>query len=820
LIEIAKLAAQQNGDGTSSHIKKYGIDASTQEGRQGLIEIAKLAAQQNGPGTSNNILEYGIHRFPDEQLALIEIAKLAAQQNAKDTLQFFYNYRIDTKTDIGKERLKDISNVFFSNYVKQFAFFFYSEFKFYFDFYAVQFNGNGKDTYYLDLEIFDSSSAKLKAQDLEGAVTDSLQIAATVFNMIAEDLQWVKKIISKAKKEEMQKEILEWWMCLATLCASREDLKKLFREKPSVFERLSTLSPDLRNTLTKELIASTSEADSRQLDKLKAEILDEASLIKKIAVLPRDLRKGVTSLLIRGLQSPHTEVWENMKTVTEAIIHARLACLILAQYPKGDYTSVLQAIKADRSLRDAKYQQPMLETLLAIKNSSLDEEAKVALVNRIFNIPGKERQKAFRLIIDTLNFKGEAYLVKISDFSSLKSAVDKLFLDKCKVKLDNFTDLYEKTVGTWRNKEALLTYAGKHTTNPAVLPYFQKFLTSVLQGNFQDLRYATDNNPHLAEIQQNYPKIFEKWKVSTDLKGSELGIEDTGKAIPIEKKVVETLKQSVENDHLGLGQQKTLFPHLTDCKGKWEQLEKSLEEITQQLAQLSVRSLTSKALEQIQRLQIEKSLLELIKDPSDLEKKLNNLKEITVLNTALAPFYSDLEDAIKFIHSSGQSEVESYRVIDTDDPNHILLMGTEVLSSCQDVKGSASLNVGLLGYALDGKHRLALVCDSKGRILARSVLRLLIDTEGKPVLFQERMYVAGGNPAYLQLLRKIALKKADLLGVPLVVSPADFEAEQAKPYPLSIHAKTKPVPYEYVDALGSLQSESYTIGNALHINAK
>jgi hypothetical protein len=164
--------------------------------------------------------------------------------------------------------------------------------------------------------------------------------------------------------------------------------------------------------------------------------------------------------------------------------------------------------------------------------------------------------------------------------------------------------------------------------------------------------------------------------------------------------------------------------------------------------------------------------------------------------------------------------MDSYIVIDTDDPNHFLLMGTEVLNSCQDVKGSAGLNVGLLGYALDGKHRLALVCDPKGKILARSVLRLLIDAEGKPVLFQERIYVADGNPAYPQLLRKMALKKAILLGVPLVVSPADFEAEQAKPYTLSIEAKSKPVPYEYVDAVGGLRSYSYTIVNALHINAK
>ena len=82
------------------------------------------------------------------------------------------------------------------------------------------------------------------------------------------------------------------------------------------------------------------------------------------------------------------------------------------------------------------------------------------------------------------------------------------------------------------------------------------------------------------------------------------------------------------------------------------------------------------------------------------------------------------------------------------------------------------------------------------------------------------MYVADANPAYPQLLRQMALKKAGLLGVPLVVSPADFEKEQASKYPLSIQAKAKPVPYEYVDALGGLHSGPYTIGHVLHINPK
>ena len=804
-------------------LQKYGIDPHTPEGQQTLIEIAKLAAQQNGGITSTCILYYGLDASTSlGRQALIKIAKLAAQQNAKGTLTYLYAYSLEKVSSEGKRRFEELSNFIFICFVKQFAPFSYSAFKETFETYEVQLNGNGRESYRADLALFDPPLAKLKAHDREGALKDSLQLGAALFDMDPADLQWVQKSFSKADKEAIQTEFLEGWMSLASLCASRKDLKKLFRENQALFERISTLSPDLRITLTQEVIASSLETKGLFLDALKAELFKEPSLVKKIAVLPRDLRLAVKEIFIRGCQGQHAEVWDNLKKETEDMAHARLACLILSQYPNGDYTAVLAKIKSDRSLRDAKYQQPLLETLLAIKNCTLEEAPKMALLNKVFAMPDKERQKGFRLVADILNFKGEAYLGEISDFQGLKSAVEKLFSDKCKVQLDNFTALYENTVGTWRSKEALLTYAGKHTANPAVLPYFQAFLTSVLKDSFQSTRYATDKNPHLAEIQQHYPEIFEKWKLSAVLKDDEVDIKETGKAIPVEKKVVETLKQAVENRHLGLERQEALFPILAACKGKWEQLEKPLELIAQQLTPRANRRLTPEEIEAKQRLLLQKALLELIQDPGELEKKLNILKGIKIkgLDEALSPFYRDLEDAVKFMHSSGQYKAEGYKVIDTDDPNHFLLMGTEVLNSCQDVKGSASLNVGLLGYALDGKHRLALVCDPEGKILARSVLRLLLDDMGKLVIFQERMYVANANPAYSQLLRQMAVKKAGQLGVSLIVSPTDFENEQAEKYPLSILAKAKPVPFEYVDALGGLQSGPYTIGDALHINPK
>ena len=348
LIEIAKLAAQQSGYGTSRHIKKYGIDASSLKGQQALIEIAKLAAQKSGVGISMCIENYGLDASTLKgQHALIEIAKLAAQQDLFGTLKHLHAYHLEKVSGEGKRQLEDFSNFIFICLVKQFTPFSYSAYKDNFKVYVDQLNGNGSESNHVNLALFDSPLAKLKAHDREGALKDCIQLGTLLFEMDPKDLQWVQNSFSKGDKEAIQAEFLEWWMSLASLCSSREDLKRLFREKPSVFERMSSLPPDLRTTLTREVIASSLETKGLFLDVLKAELFKESSLVKKIAVLPRDLRGAVAEVFIRGCQGQQAEAWENLKKEIEDIAHARLACLILSQYPKGDYTEVLGKIKSD-----------------------------------------------------------------------------------------------------------------------------------------------------------------------------------------------------------------------------------------------------------------------------------------------------------------------------------------------------------------------------------------------------------------------------------------------------------------------------------------
>ena len=98
-------------------------------------------------------------------------------------------------------------------------------------------------------------------------------------------------------------------------------------------------------------------------------------------------------------------------------------------------------------------------------------------------------------------------------------------------------------------------------------------------------------------------------------------------------------------------------------------------------------------------------------------------------------------------------------------------MGTEVCNSCQRIDGKAIYNKCLLAYILDGKNKLIAVKDELGKILARSVLRLLMDEQSKsPVLFLERIYTCQNTEELSDLIREGALRKAKALGLPLVAS--------------------------------------------------
>ncbi len=847
LILIAKEAAKSHGEGTAQFIQNYHIDNTSQEGQQALLDIAKLGVVNQQPirlhsnhGSSKYIQNFGVHKFsqgikhlleiahlvasedirmiplyihnfgihkipdcenelkslalqaveqvpelvaeyilnfgfdksnPQGRQALLEIFERGVQHNAQAMLKHIDKFALLDSTAEGLYQFKKLTDYIFSHLIWQLPDF---ELKSFFEAFCA-FKDNILDknysVYSQNMEDFCEAMEELELGHQDLAAKKIVQACKKHYAMTESQLKWLEDRYLKNKSKVNQKRLLKWFLCSALLCSTSKALKHIFKTHQDVFSVISKQHPKLREDLVKTLI---------------------------------------TLGVFNNLQG-----WKALSEVSKDIKFLTLPCLVLANYPQEYqpiYITAFEKLKPLRVFREGQYQKILLETLIKIDRSKLADENKPGVIQFLFSLSEAKMIQALRLVSDILAFKGESYLVNVKEISDVQKALEQLFQSLFQVQMGNFSEMYGSTIALWRNKEALTTYAGKLNELPSdqrqiALEFLQSWVRQVIGGTFQKNRYEVTLNPHLAQIHKYHPEVLKKWQEDVVLNEDEAAsFENNSMVISPTERIVHALKLALEQGHLGSSLE---YPFIMGCKGDWSKLEENLESVNLELTPLANRPLSADESEKKRVLLLQKKCLELFKQPNKIEQQLLDLKSLLSKDI---PFYKDVEDAIKMLHSQAAADQAStLQVIDSDHPNHFLLMGTEVLASCQHIGGRPPLNVCLLGYILDGKHRLALVLDSQGKIVARSVLRLLIDDKGNPVLYLERMYVADDSPNYENLIKKLALKKAAYLGIPLVTSVSEFDNSSGIMYPSSIHAREKPVPFEYVDALGGQQEGSYSI---------
>jgi len=147
--------------------------------------------------------------------------------------------------------------------------------------------------------------------------------------------------------------------------------------------------------------------------------------------------------------------------------------------------------------------------------------------------------------------------------------------------------------------------------------------------------------------------------------------------------------------------------------------------------------------------------------------------------------------------------------VDTDDPYLLFFCGTDVAGSCQRIDENPALNKGLLGYLMNGPTRLLAVTNKSGRILARSLLRLLWDGE-KPVLFLERLY---GDKSLQENILNLAKDKAQKMGLALTA-----QNPEGNRYGKTLHSLGGRAPFEYCDAKEGVTTGVFAIQNAAVVN--
>lgn len=264
--------------------------------------------------------------------------------------------------------------------------------------------------------------------------------------------------------------------------------------------------------------------------------------------------------------------------------------------------------------------------------------------------------------------------------------------------------------------------------------------------------------------------------------------------------VHEFLKRSICLDnHINPSELPFLHEYLlTKNKNKLDELEASIK--------------TTRDPAEREMLNLQKGLFFLLDESKSQEEKVpifaSKIKGCLNLPNLSEQFKADLldlETALSPKKKKTESRISDWTVVDTDHWEDMLLCGTEVLGSCQNINGGSYYNKCLLGYALDGKNRLIAVKDETGKIVARAIFRLLWDEKEKtPVLFLERIYQGGGAPSHVnEALNKMALKRSEAMGIPL--------ASTEKPYKNTLVSLGSKAPFEYVDAVGHPTNGQYTI---------
>ncbi len=533
-----------------------------------------------------------------------------------------------------------------------------------------------------------------------------------------------------------------------------------------------------------------------------------------------------------------------------SVRHTLLVNLILSQMKiQGiDIAETSQQITKQRHFRASTNKKLLIETLMKIHDSAqLSTADKENLLHHIFNSAKQSSANLYRtqamLGLDQAVFLNKTCLTSIIEAQSAaqKSGLDAIFHKE--VNLENI-DKYELLFS--RNPSAFFIYAGKvHNLPEAVsykndlLKHLKNYIQGALDGNLEKIRYDKTNNKHLQTVfTENNQKLLEIWK-----KGDARAL-DTLLPINRQKKHFAGLKLQCEQVILNnLNYLKSIpsidyvvrYLKASPSKEKAERIAIYRElssAIKQQRTHLKDKSSSEKN-QQLQQLQFAQQIIDLARQKIDIEEQsfltredmenfqvlyrskthgiLQQIDKIREMGKFICPDNEFLtimdglyEEIPKFIKSTSY---ENWTLADTDNPQDLLLCGTEVIGSCQNVNSHIEYNKCLPAYLIDGKNRLLAIKDKTGKIRMRAIFRVLWDDRNrKPVLFMEKIYPEVAQQDLSKVLCDYAIMRAKELQLPLITNT--WSEPCGGIYASSVCSLGGPAPFEYVDALKGIQNNS------------
>lgn len=784
-VSLVKTHAAVNGHSSSQYIKNFELK------KEDRIEIAKISARENGSATSLYIERYEI----DDEETLFEIAKIAARQNGTGTSSNFANYHI-------KDPLKhrEIVRLCYENrnliYLRGFNLpeSLYQSYK------------QAVFSYILRQEIKIEHFEEIKLYDSK---------AIEIINWILKEIN----LLPIPNEYSNEVEINEFNKKLEELYATLKDKTGFSFDSYYLANKSSTLPIQMSNfTLLCRLVALCQEYS------VPLTILDQEgvkSTLKNILNMSDPVLKlnAVESLvkIYRKENKEKLAKWLEARNNIPPYLHLPALGLALIE---GDYSKYLEHLSPNY-YQDSEVLKPINEIIFLLnREMRLNDLDKQALLNRLIIPPepadNKAKTKQATLEkhrLDQKNFSvpvRDVLLFQKGDRLTKGADVVGIWKQTCRevfgVNDDHLAQFTETFQNSPRYPGALFTYAARLHTLPLaerepLIKTLGTFVSSVLDKSYPKMRYNLDNNSHLKNIFEGKSDLLKKWVDNLSIKAPDLHTSSNqAKETPMEL-VKREFKNSLNEKHLGYDQEKKYSFLLKTNLNNEVEIKKAIAE------------LEPLALDKDRKFELACLKLFLLPE-NEIKPKLNELLPLVPVPL----FKSDISGMIKLL-SPQKLNIDELTVEESDSWIDLLLLGTEVINSCQSIIGDAEFNKALLGYLLDGKIKPMIVRNKEGKIVARAVMRILKDEKGNDVLFLERSYFRVNNPILRELLQKGATEKAARMGIPIVVSERDYPnsvKNKAYPYPLNSSFSTSP---EYVDALGGIKTGFYTIIESRFLNA-
>ncbi len=599
----------------------------------------------------------------------------------------------------------------------------------------------------------------------------------------------------------------------------REELKLKFQDIPEFQENASKLKKTgMQMRVLYGYVHAVFEEKNVEIP------LEFKSIFQELRQYPNlSLAISFTQLLCEAFFSDPeyaTRCQALIKTKGKVIIYLIFPMILIAKWGfSSEGASQIKdvVVSMRQSFRNAKevVLQTWLQALLVIDQSPLCSDRKCSLIqeacqdlkiansNDEIEVLKKTKDLCERLrLIQALCSQDQAACLAREGSSNTTKKLQDLLMEKLQEDpfidfkgIEDLSNRYLETFGVMRVPLAWKVYEERIQTlgGSLVQVQFQRFVTSVLNKTFPTERYRTDLSPHLAQLQEKCPEVFKKWQQPQPAVA--IGPTDAASSKKEAINFQEFFKQKQGDGHFKL-KDKDQLPQFSSF------LELSLAEQPMVLAALKEKRSTSAAAEG-PALEVEMLCMELCLTKESPKILLEALKKDLQVFPKLE-LINDIKGLIKGLEAAPAEK--SLTVVDTDDWQDLFLSGTEVSNSCQRVDGDPYLNKCLLAYVMDGKNRMLAVKDASGKIVARSIFRLLLDKEtNEPLLFQDRIYPYPCSNEHVLALNQHVEDRAKELGCPLITVNSD--RKNLIDYSGTAVSLGSCCPYEYEDAAEGIMED-------------